>query len=110
MDPVFASNNQMVLGVLHQGYQYDIRVPEDLAVVGFDDLPEASYFTPSLTTVRHPLRETGMLAVTSLLAHIETGEQSPPDRMVTLQTELVVRDSTLVPRHSESVRRTVLKC
>ncbi len=94
MDAVFASNDQMALGVLHFASTHAIRVPEDLAVIGFDDLPESAYFTPSLTTIKHPLRELGMNAVKSLLAVIEGEQDVAPKSMMTLKTELVVRDST----------------
>ncbi len=95
LDAVFACNDQMALGVLHYASTQGIRVPEDLAVVGFDDLPEAAYFTPALTTVKHPLRELGMQAVKTLLARIEGEQEALPEQMLTLQTELVVRDSTV---------------
>ena len=93
VDAVFAGNDQMALGVLHYASTHAIRVPEDLAVVGFDDLPEAAYFTPALTSVKHPLRELGIAAVRTLLAYIE--DPQPESRTaLTLQTELVIRAST----------------
>ncbi len=92
MDGLFCSNDQMALGVLHNANANGIRVPEDLAVVGFDDLAEAAYFSPALTTVTHPLGELGRLAVKALLDEIE-GESLPHQEIV-LQTELVLRDST----------------
>ncbi len=94
IDAVFASNDQMALGVLHYASTHGLRVPEDLAVVGFDDLPEAAYFTPALTTVKHPLRELGIYAVKSLLAQIEGEQETASEHLKTLKTELVVRDST----------------
>ena len=94
IDAVFASNDQMALGVLHYASTHGLRVPEDLAVVGFDDLPEAAYFTPSLTSIKHPLRELGMCAVKTLLDCIEGKQEAGPENTLTLQTELVVRDST----------------
>ena len=94
MDAVFASNDQMALGVLHYASTHGLRVPEDLAVVGFDDLPESAYFTPALTTIKHPLRELGISAVKSLLAIIEGEQETVPDHLLTLKTELVVRNST----------------
>jgi len=94
IDAVFASNDQMDLGVLHYAAAHGIRVPEDLAVVGFDDLPEAAYYTPTLTTVKHPLRELGRYAVKSLLALIEGEQEAVSDQVLTLRTELVIRDST----------------
>lgn len=93
MDAIFASNDQMALGVLHYAYTHGVRVPEDLAVVGFDDLTESAFFTPALTTVRQPLRELGILAVKTLLAQVE-GEEPPfSGNSLTLDAELVVRDS-----------------
>lgn len=94
MDAVFACNDQMALGVLHYASTHGIRIPQDVAVVGFDDLPESAYFTPALTSVKHPLRELGICAVESLLAQIEGESEDLPENAVKLQTELVVRDST----------------
>ena len=94
MDAVFASNDQMALGVLQGAVSKHIRVPEDLAVIGFDDLAESAYFTPALTTVHHPLRELGILAVQTLLAHIEGAETTEAGSTITLQTQLVIRQST----------------
>lgn len=95
IDAVFAGNDQMALGVLHYAHAHGIRVPDDLAVVGFDDLAEAAYFTPSLTTVKHPLRELGILAVKTLLARFSNGSSEQSVDTTMLQTELVVRESTV---------------
>ncbi len=94
LDAVFVSNDQMALGLLHYAHRNGLRVPEDLAVAGFDDLTEAAYFTPALTTITHPLRELGSLAVKTLLAQIEGTDPALPGKAITLQTELVIRDST----------------
>jgi LacI family transcriptional regulator len=94
MDAVFAGNDQMALGALHYAHAQGVRVPEDLAVVGFDDIAEAAYFSPALTTVRQPLRELGILAVQTLLAQIEGAAQPVPGHMITLPAELVIRAST----------------
>ncbi len=94
LNAVFASNDQMALGVLHYAHAHAIRVPEDLAVIGFDNLDEAPYFTPALTTVQQPLRELGSLAVKTLLEQIEGGPASHAGRTLTLQASLVVREST----------------
>jgi len=94
LNAVFASNDQMALGVLHLANARGIRVPEDLAVIGFDNLPEAAFFTPALTTIEQPLGELGALAVKSLVAQIEA---APPDvsfQTLTLKTRLLIRDST----------------
>jgi LacI family transcriptional regulator len=84
----------MALGALHYAHAQGVRVPEDLAVVGFDDIAEAAYFSPALTTVRQPLRELGILAVQTLLAQIEGAAQPVPGHMITLPAELVIRAST----------------
>lgn len=94
MDAIFCSNDQMSLGLLHYAHAHGIRIPDDLAVVGFDDLAEAAYFTPALTTIRQPLRELGLLAVKTLLAQIEGTEPLFVGNTFTLQTELLVRDTT----------------
>ena len=94
MNAVFASNDQMALGVLHYAHVHGLRVPQDLSIVGFDDLSEAAYFTPSLTTVTHPLRELGVLAVKTLLAQFDGHDSSYPGKTMLLKTELSVRDST----------------
>ena len=92
MDGLFCSNDQMGLGVLHYANANDICIPDDLAVIGFDDLAESAYYTPSLTTVTHPLRDLGGLAVSTLLAQIE--DENQPHHEILLDTQLVIRDST----------------
>jgi LacI family transcriptional regulator len=97
MDAVFVSNDQMALGVLHYADTHGIHVPLDLSVVGFDDMAEAAYFRPSLTTIKHPLRELGILAVKTLLAQIEGDKATQIENTIILQTDLVIRDSTSLP-------------
>jgi LacI family transcriptional regulator len=94
IDAIFVANDQMALGALHYAHQKGIHIPDELAMVGFDDLTEAAYFTPALTTVRHPLRELGNLAVKTILAQIEGKGPGQPASAITLQTGLVIRDST----------------
>src|SRR5690349_15932569 len=94
MDAVFVSNDQMALGALHYADAHGVRVPADLAMAGFDDIAEAAYFSPALTTVRQPLRELGILAVQTLLAQIEGAAKPIPGNVITLPAELVVRAST----------------
>lgn len=94
MDAVFVSNDQMALGALKAARQVGRRVPEELAVVGFDDIPEAAYFYPALTTIRQNTAELGREGVRRLLAMIsepETVSYEP----IRLLPELVVRESTL---------------
>lgn len=88
---VFVANDQMALGLLRALHEAGREVPRDLSVVGFDDIPEAAYFTPPLTTVRQDFAELGRRCLHILLARIE-GE-SGPSRVV-VAPELVVRAST----------------
>ncbi len=89
VDAVFAGNDQMALGVLHAFADDGLRVPDDVAVVGFDDVPEAAHFTPPLTTVRQDFMAMGQRVLESVRALVE-GE--PRDETLLLP-ELVVRRS-----------------
>lgn len=93
---VFAASDQMALGVYEAARQRGLLVPEDLSVVGFDDLPQACWSSPPLTTVRQPLSEMGMLAVRTVLRLLNDEHLESPK--VELATEVVVRDSTAPPR------------
>ncbi|MDO7880962.1 LacI family DNA-binding transcriptional regulator [Salinibacterium soli] len=92
---VFAANDQMALGLVHALHESGIRVPDDVSVIGFDDLPDARHFLPPLTTVRQDFRALGSLAVDALLAGLEGGDV--PSRSL-IEPELVVRASTAPPR------------
>ncbi|AKJ30410.1 LacI family DNA-binding transcriptional regulator [Caldimonas brevitalea] len=87
---VFAANDQTAYGARLALYRRGVRVPEDLALVGFDDLPASLYTTPPLTTVRQPMFEVGKLAAQTLLQLIEGGPAQP--QMPTLS--LMVRETT----------------
>ena len=91
---VFASNDQMALGVYHAAREAGRRIPEDLSVVGFDDIPEAAHFWPPLTTVLQDFTELGRRSVERLVAEIEGGEEPRP---ASLLPELIVRASTAPP-------------
>ncbi|WP_201752929.1 LacI family DNA-binding transcriptional regulator [Micromonospora rubida] len=93
---IFASSDQMALGVYEAVRKRGLRVPDDISVVGFDDLPEVRWCSPPLTTVRQPLAEMGMLAARTVL-RLAQGEKIESPRLE-LATELVVRDSTTPPR------------
>ncbi|CAL9625003.1 HTH-type transcriptional repressor CytR [Streptomyces sp. enrichment culture] len=92
---VFAGSDQMALGAIEALRRRGLRVPEDMSVVGFDDLPEVRWSAPPLTTVRQPLADMGKLAVRTVL-RLTRGERPDPPR-VELGTDLVVRASTAVP-------------
>ena len=91
-DAVFAHNDLSAAGALAELRARGLRVPQDVAVVGFDDVPLASQTDPPLTTVHQPLRGMGAAAARLLLAHFR-GEPLPSTPTV-LPTSLIVRDST----------------
>jgi LacI family transcriptional regulator len=88
---IFAHNDQMALGAIHAITERGLRVPRDVAVVGFDNMPEAAHFIPPLTTVHQDVRELGRLAVRTLITHIEDGDKPPTH--LSLAPTLVVRES-----------------
>lgn len=103
MDAVFVANDQMALGVLQVACRQGFRVPQDLAVVGFDGFPETAYYWPPLTTVYQDLQELGCTAVRELNRVVEAGYQqgvhiSPVT--VSLQPELIVRESSAARERS----------
>ena len=93
---IFAANDLSALGVLAIAAQRGLRVPDDLSVIGFDDVPEAASSTPPLTTVRQPIQEMGAAGI-DLLVALMSGQESP-DAHVRLPTTLLVRGTTSPPR------------
>ncbi|ONK11664.1 LacI family DNA-binding transcriptional regulator [Streptomyces sp. MP131-18] len=94
---VFACNDAQALGAYRAAARAGLRIPDDLSVVGFDDLPQAQWTTPPLTTVRQPLTEMAATAATMVVTL--AGGDALPQTRVELATELVVRESTAPPRH-----------
>ena len=90
-DAVFVASDSMALGALRALREAGKRVPDEVAVVGFDDIPQAATANPSLTTVRQPIQQTGVLAVEMLIDILENG--GDPPRRIILPTELVIRSS-----------------
>jgi len=90
-DAVFAASDMMAVGALRALREAGLRVSEDVAIVGFDDLPQAARTEPPLTTVRQPTYRLGTTTVDALLDLIEYPDSSP--RRIVLPTELVVRAS-----------------
>ncbi|MEU0877144.1 LacI family DNA-binding transcriptional regulator [Lentzea sp. NPDC005914] len=88
---VFAANDITAIATIETAGELGLRVPEDLSVVGFDNIPESALCTPPLTTVGQPIREMGRRAIT-LLVRLINGEQ-PDETHITLGTELIVRHS-----------------
>ncbi|MEV2250294.1 LacI family DNA-binding transcriptional regulator [Streptomyces sp. NPDC050147] len=92
---VFAANDQMALGLLRALHERGRRVPEDVSVIGFDDIPESGSFQPPLTTVHQDFAEVGRRCVEGVLRQMQ---QSAPERGTTLvPTRLVLRQSTARP-------------
>jgi DNA-binding LacI/PurR family transcriptional regulator len=94
---IFAGNDLQALGVYQAAREARLHIPEDLSVVGFDDLPVSRYTDPPLTTIRQPVREKGEEAARLLIAAVG-GRAGSDGRHVVLATELVVRGSTAPPR------------
>jgi len=97
LQAVFASNDQMALGLMRAARKLGKRIPEDLAVVGFDDIPESAFYYPPLTTIRQGLYELGHIAVQTFmkLRQAEQKEETTAiAQSVMLQPQLVVREST----------------
>lgn len=90
-DAVFVVNDTMAIAAIREIQRAGLRVPEDIAVVGFDDIPEAAHTDPALTTVRQPIRRLGSTAVYKLVDSIS--EPVKRVREVILPTQLVVRES-----------------
>jgi LacI family transcriptional regulator len=87
---VFVASDEVAWGALRAARWAGVRVPQDLAVVGFDDIHLSEYMVPALTTVRVPAREIGVTLARMVLAMVQTGQRPPS---VLLETELVVRES-----------------
>jgi DNA-binding LacI/PurR family transcriptional regulator len=94
---LFAANDQMALGVIHGFSERGIRVPDDVSVIGFDDVPDARHFLPPLSTIRQDFRALGERAVQMLLAALEGRDI---ERRSVTPPELIVRESTAAPRPS----------
>lgn len=98
LDAIFACNDQMALGVIRAAYATGRRISQDLALVGFDDIPEAAFFTPSLSTMRQDVVELGRRSVGAFAHLFDDQDESMPnggDSLI-LSPELVVRESSTV--------------
>ena len=98
MDSILVANDQMALGAMQVAHQKELRIPEDVGIVGFDNIPESAFFWPPLTTVNHDQYNLGKVAVEEIIKIIESGWDgldpiSP--KSITLEPTLVVRNSSL---------------
>lgn len=89
---IFAYNDISAIGAIRALQEHGLRVPQDVSVLGFDDIPGAAFHTPNLTTVRQPLNRMGEVAAQSLLERIEGKKEYPSE--IAIEPELVVREST----------------
>lgn len=90
-DAIFGASDIMSIGAMRAVHEAGLRIPEDIAFVGFDDLPLATTLQPSLTTIHQPIYQFGFKAVEILIDLIENGINPP--RRVIMETELIVRES-----------------
>jgi DNA-binding LacI/PurR family transcriptional regulator len=92
VEAVFVGNDQMALGMLRAFHEAGVRVPDDVLVAGFDDVPEAAFFTPPLTTIRQDFIAVGRLCIEVLLRRI--GGDASADVRLVVEPELIVRQSS----------------
>lgn len=93
---IFASNDVMAMGAMDAVRAKGLRVPEDISIIGFDDIPQAGMVRPALSTIRQPLKQMGGLATQMLIDQLKNPDLAPS--RVELPTELVVRGSTQPPK------------
>ena len=94
---LFAFNDVSAIGAIKALREAGLHVPQDVSVVGFDDVQSAAFQNPALTTVRQPLRRMGMLAAQTVLEQIGTSELTVHAQQIIVEPELVVRESTCPP-------------
>jgi DNA-binding LacI/PurR family transcriptional regulator len=99
---VFAFNDISAIGAIRALRESGSRVPEDVSVVGFDDIQSAAYQNPALTTIRQPLRKMGSIAAETVLRNIRLNSGRPTTKQIMVVPELIVRDTTRAPRSEES--------
>ncbi len=93
---IFASNDVMAMGVMDAVRERGLRVPEDISIIGFDDIPQASLVRPTLSTINQPLEKMGRVAAQMLLDLLHDPQKKA--ERIELPTQLVVRDSCCSPR------------
>jgi DNA-binding LacI/PurR family transcriptional regulator len=104
---IFCFNDISAIGAVRAISDAGLRCPEDISVIGFDDISSAAYMCPRLTTVRQPLRRMGEVAVQTLLKRIESPNDPYPESIM-FEPELMVRESTGAAPHREEVASRVV--
>jgi DNA-binding LacI/PurR family transcriptional regulator len=99
MDAIFVANDQMALSVLQQAHLRGISIPDELSVIGFDNIDEAEYFFPALTTIEQDFQLLGETAVSNLVEMIEAQQKniSVQAKIVFIEPKLILRKSTQKP-------------
>jgi LacI family transcriptional regulator len=98
LDAIFVANDQMALSVLQYLLEQKLRIPEDVGVVGFDNIAESAFFSPALTTIQQDQHHVAKLAVAEVIKIIEAGwqELEPVEpKSIVLPPTLIVRQSSL---------------
>jgi len=101
---IFCFNDSAAIGAIRAIVDAGLRCPEDISVIGFDDIATASYMTPRLTTIRQPLKRMGEVAAQLLLRRIQNPKEPYPDTIM-FEPELVVRESTIPLLHKPSAKK-----
>jgi LacI family transcriptional regulator len=104
---IFCFNDIAALGAIRAINDAGLSCPNDISVIGFDDISSAMYYTPSLTTIRQPLRKMGEMAAQLLLKRIQNPKEAYPESVV-FEPELMVRESTAGVRVAAPARRWVV--
>jgi DNA-binding LacI/PurR family transcriptional regulator len=102
---VVAANDQMALGAIRAFERSSIRIPQNVSIVGFDDIPEAGFFGPPLSTIKQDFAALGRLSIQCLTAQAEAGRATPLTR--TIQPFFVARESAAPLSASRSARKVV---
>jgi DNA-binding LacI/PurR family transcriptional regulator len=91
---VIGDNDSIALGALHWCHKHNVRVPQDLAVMGFDNIPYSEFASPPLSTVNYDVEAVSRMAVDRLMRLINAGDQLPEPRVTMIDPELIIRGST----------------
>lgn len=100
MDAIFVGNDQMALSVMQTALEEGIKVPNDLAVIGFDGIPETEFYSPPLSTIYQNQNQVGSTAVQELIRLVEErldNEKEVKPRHIIIEPELIIRQSTNIP-------------
>ncbi len=94
-DGIFAVNDCIAIAALSVVKKLNLKIPDEVSIIGFDDDPHSSYFSPALSTVWQPVFSIGMLAARILLGHLDNSNTENEFRREIFKTELIIRDSTI---------------